>query len=274
MAILLFCLAIVTSAFPELIKWPKLKIDGYVLVFLISGCIILSIEYLKTIKMILNKKSFLKASIVVLGIIIIVLRMFFEKIRFDNTSLYVLVLLVLILLIPNIQDLILRIKKIKKGDFELEWDEQMIKELINNIEKVEERKIDHKEDDTKQPNQAKDDTPSVDYFKESLKPYIDEPRIILILVAIEIEKRVRNLAFDTGTKIIMSHRQALKEVIDKNIISTEVLLMNDQFMKVRNVVVHGRDDELSNKDLYETASLGLRILAFLPIKYKINEQSS
>ncbi|WP_145047858.1 hypothetical protein [Paenibacillus xylanexedens] len=262
-AILLFCLGIIRSIFPDYIKLPKMNFDGYVFILLVSSVIVWNIKYLKKIKLMLNKSNFLKASIVFLGIIVIVLRMFFEKIRFDNISLSILVLLVLILLIPNIQDLILRVKKIKKGDFELEWDEQ-IKELKENIEKVEEQQSDRKEDEIKQQIETQEVIPDVDYFIDSLKPYLDEPRIVLILIAIEIEKRVRNLAFDSGTEIIMSHRQALKEVVDKNILPTDILVLSDQFMRIRGFVVHGKDDELSNKDIYETANLGMRILNLLP----------
>ncbi|WP_426332693.1 hypothetical protein ACN9MH_15385 [Paenibacillus silvae] len=262
-AILLLCFGILRSVFPEYIILPKMNFDGYVFILLVSSVIVWNIKYLKKIKLTLTKLNFLKTSLVFLGITVIVLRMFFEKIRFDNTSLSILFLLVLILLVPNIQDLILRVKKIKIGESEVEWNEQ-VKELKESIEEVEESKIDHKEDETKQTNDTEDDIPNVDYFKESLKPYLDEPRIVLILIAIEIERRVRYLAFDSGTKIIESHRQALREVVDKNLLPTNILILSDQFMRIRGFVVHGRDDELSNKDIYETANLGLRILKLLP----------
>lgn len=285
-AVILLLLGVLRFFFPDFIKIPNVKIDGYVLFFILSGLVVWNHKKLARIlkRTVRYKNNILKISIILLCITVIILRMLFDNIRFDNTSLYILVLLIVTMLIPDLQELLLRIKRFRKGDFELELSE-IVKELKDKVEEVEEKQI---KDSTKDTNELKKnsdnstpkkanilkETPGIyeletkeikeDPFEEQIKNLIDYPVQLVIFISAEIEKRVRLLVLNESNKINLTHKAALKEAINRKIISKDIWILNEKFMKIRNYAAHGHNSEFNEIEIYEAIELGLRILKLLP----------
>ncbi|MEC0125348.1 APC family permease [Paenibacillus pabuli] len=281
-AIILLLLGVVRLFLPDFIRLPNIKIDGYVLFFIVSGLVVWNhrrlVElYKRTVR---YKNNILKVSIISLCITVIILRMFSDNIRFDNTSLYILVLLIVTTLIPDLKDLLLRIKRFKKGDFELELSE-IVQELKDKVEEVEEKQTKNLIKDNKEPkNDSLNEEDVVkeapeeyevstkkvkrDPFEEQIKELIDHPVPLIILISSEIEKRVRLLVLKENNKMYLNHRAAMKEAVNKKIISKDIWILNEKFMKIRNYAAHGHNSAFNEIEIYEAIELGLRILKLLP----------
>lgn len=288
-AIILILIGVTRLFFPDILKIPNVKIDGFVLFFLLSGILVWNYKKLVGFFKIIGryKKYVLKISIIFLCIAVIILRMFFDNIRFDNTSLYILILLIVTMLLPDLQELLLRIKRFRKGDFELELSE-IVKELKDKVEEVEEKQTKDLIKDAKEQKKAgnnysnnanvfKEDP--VEYntqtknvmFEKQFEELFDHPLPLIILISAEIEKRVRLLVLNENNKTNLTHRAALKQAIDRKIISKDIWILNEKFMKVRNYVTHGHNSIYNEAEIYEAIELGLRILNLLPEEPPRNE---
>ncbi|WP_226001007.1 hypothetical protein [Paenibacillus sp. BJ-4] len=259
--VLLIVLAILRGIYPHYFKMPNIKLDVYSYLLVLLGVLILFFDLLKQ-KISLFKKIkrrvWDKTILLIVCFTIIILRMFFKELNFDNTSLYILVLVIIIILVPDIKELLLRIKKVKKGDFELELELDKLRD-----------KLDEVEDKTEITVQTL--TPDEKFF-EYLKQFSDEPRLTIPIISAEIESKTRDLATSVGINKIYSHRSTMKLLVSEGIISKDILNLNDKFMRIRNIIVHGKNDEnINTADIIEAANLGLRILKLLPKSASVNQ---
>jgi len=192
---------------------------------------------------------------------VVILRATLPNLKFDNVSLVLFVLGVIILLFPEIHDLIRRIKRVKIGSFEMELGEKL-KELAARTDNVEE----------KASNSPLKSHISPERDDEVIKRFINvssDPRATLLLVAIEIEKSLRNLAEQAQVpeaKRFYSTTKLMNFLADKRMINPDVVPIFKDFWSIRNQVVHDHHFDLSSGKLYELTELGLRILRLLTIE--------
>lgn len=202
-----------------------------------------------------------------LCLLIIFLRIYYPNMNFDDTSLKLLLISIFLLIIPEFRILLERIKKIKKGDFEV---------LLGEISKLEDKtsvaEATIGTEGTKS-NIIYEDISSE--LKSKLIEMASDPRGSLMMLAIEIEGKIRSLASMTDIEDVKrpgSVIQLLRIMTRQNIIPSEVMPIFQDFWKIRNKIIH-EGYKLENDNLYSLVDLGLRILRLIPSKIVHSEIS-
>lgn len=193
--------------------------------------------------------------------IAIVARIVWDDIRFDQTALWLFLIGVIVILIPDIGDLVSRIKKFKKGDIEIEF-ESLVAKLARNTEIVEER------------TQAETKGEYlVDFEPSELRNRVAEltrdPRGGLVGLAVEIEAAIALLAAKHGLRERgqrIPPLRAVNELSRRGVLPKELPGLFSDFWTIRNQAVHSIDFQPSNQSLYEILDLGIRILRLLSIE--------
>lgn len=192
--------------------------------------------------------------------LIIVVRVLWGNIRFDQTSLWIFIIAVIVILIPDIGDLVARIRKVKKGDFEIEF-ESRIAQLALNTEKAEEEA---------------QETEIGEYLSEysplELRGRISEitrdPRAGLVALAAEIEAALSILAERynlRGKGKRIPNRYIITELARRGVVPKDLPVLFNDFWSIRNQAVHSITFQPSDQSLYEILDLGTRILRLLSI---------
>jgi len=206
----------------------------------------------------------------ILCLLIIVVRIIWDDITFDETSLWLFVIAVIVILIPDIGDLFSRIKKFKKGDIEIEF-ETRIAQLALNTEKVEE---------------TAEDITGAEYLSEfspselrgRLVDVTRDPRAGLIALAVEIGAALTMLSAqyglrDKGQRVSVHH--TISELSKRSVLPKELPSLLRDFWTIRNEAVHSISFQPSEKSLYEILDLGIRILRILSVaQHQENRQES
>lgn len=184
-------------------------------------------------------------------------RAVWPEVRFDNISLTLLIIAAVVVLLPELREALEGVKKVKIGKFEFEIVEKL-KALASDTEKVESSVA-------KQDLQPIVLEPSYSNVEAWLAAAATNPRASLVLLAIEIEKTIRDLA--TAAKIPEAKRPLLTRHIGilakRGVIDERIVPLFRDFWAIRNSVVHGQHFELSEGKLYELLELGLRIVRLL-----------
>ncbi|WP_415345026.1 hypothetical protein [Clostridium perfringens] len=133
-------------------------------------------------------------------------------------------------------------------------------ELVNKAEEAE-KKINEENINSKVEYSGLDDATI-----SNISQAINDPRGAIMIIAVEIEKKIRNLATSEGIQCrTLSINKMLIELETRGVLDIEVVDLFREFWKVRNTVVHGRTD-LDNESLYEIAEIGIKILKLIPTK--------
>ncbi len=210
-----------------------------------------------------KKKVFEKSHnfvIFIIAILLIIVRIIFPEIKFDNISLYLFIVAVVSVLIPNIGETIERVKKLKKGDFEIEFSEQLAN-LNRETEKVEEQianQIDKKVN-------IVDD--KLDKKIEKIIENMNNSRGALITLSVEIEASIRNLGekYQLPRSMTMNTVRTISELSKRNYISEEVFFLFKDFWAIRNRAAHDVEFDLHEFQQYNIIDIGIRILKLLSI---------
>ncbi|RKD22712.1 hypothetical protein BEP19_10675 [Ammoniphilus oxalaticus] len=181
----------------------------------------------------------------------ITVRIIWPEVNFDEVSLKLLIAAVLILLFPELKEVFSRLKRFKKGEFEIELSEQVSKLAKKTLE-VEAHTANHAEI-------------SEEIMKRIARASSD-PRGILMIISMEIESKLRRLAKKAGILNVSktSLITILNELTTSGFIPTEVNPIFRQFWSIRNRLAQSYHEELSDAKLYNIADLGIRILKLLP----------
>lgn len=199
----------------------------------------------------------MKYIIVFICILIVVIRNFIPAIVFDNNSLLLLIVAFIVLIIPT-KELFGRLKKIKKGDIELEF-ESKLTELTAATEKAEESV-----DSPALKLQKSTGISSV--VSRTISEASADPRAALVIIAIEIERAVRVRAEEgeiPESKRFYSVPRMLEVLVSEGKLPKDILTSFKDFWSIRNEVVHGVHFELPEGQLYELVEIGVRILKLL-----------
>jgi uncharacterized protein YutE (UPF0331/DUF86 family) len=200
----------------------------------------------------LRFNNFFRYSLVLICFALIILRILIPNINFDQLSLYLLIIATVLLLFPYINDWISNIKKIKIGNYEIE-----IGNAVNKLDRDTSRLEESIKEEKKYPELSYD-------FKKLLAGASADPRGALLIVAIEIESIVRKLAekahieFGSTTKLVI-------ELSKRKIIDEKILPIFKDFWNIRNRIVHGPSEKVSENIIYELTYLGYRILTLLSL---------
>ena len=201
-----------------------------------------------------------QAWIAFLCFIIVFARFRWPDLRFDSLSLYLILVAMLCILIPDLAQMIARIKKIKIGDKEIE-----LSEALDRIARQTER-IENRVSDAAGESFERSEEPPI-----HIEKYLKDPRGGLIAIAADIEIRVQHLLSKEDLSSARRYTTPLHgvELLAKygHVVPDLPILMRD-FWTVRNRVVHGSEARMTEQDIYRLVDLGVRILELLSIRKK------
>lgn len=186
-----------------------------------------------------------------LCLLAIVARIIWPEISFDGVSLKLLLTAVIILVFPEIRDLISKIRRVKKGNLEIELAEQ-VTQLVKDTSKLEINSPFYSEISEK--------------ILERIAKTSSEPRGALMLISIEIESRIRRLAEGSGAPNInqTSVVTLLNELTKRGRVPEEIDPIFREFWSIRNKLAQQFYAQISSAKLYAIVDLGIRILKWLP----------
>ncbi len=194
-------------------------------------------------------------------ILIVFARFIFPALTFDQYSVYLVLIAMLCILIPDLAKLISRIRKIKIGDKEIDLGEQ-IDRIADKTEEIEVEMSapggSEFERDEQQP------APHIDR-------YVRDPRGGLIAVAADIEERVQKLvqAYNpTDSRRYISPIRGVEYLAREGYVSEELPILMRDFWTVRNRAVHSSTLLVTEQEIYRLVDLGIRILDLLTVRKK------
>ena len=176
---------------------------------------------------------------------------------FDEISLWLFIIAVIVILIPDIGELINRIKKFKKGSLEIEFERHiatMVKQTDLAEQKLEEAEI------------IKEDREIPEHVRAILAESSRNPRGALITLAVEIEKALEVLAGKyniTNKGRYFSPRYTLERLVKIQKIPKTASELFLDFWEIRNQAIHNVRFQLDQDRLYELVEVGFRILKLL-----------
>ena len=240
------------------VRFIKTKYDFNnitITIFILSSILILkSIVRFDIITKLISK---LKIMISLLLLAIVVYRLLHGNI-FDYQSVLSVFFATLLLIIPDISELIFRIKKIKVGNLEFEISEK-IKELNENVESLENK--------ISIPKSSKKIVDEYSKISEEILNSSTNPRLIIMHQASEIERVLRKLhdspSGKTGKERPLSAIQQVNNLVAISIIDQEIIPIFKEFYSIRNQIVHGRSEEINENTLYQIIDIGQKILKIL-----------
>ena len=185
---------------------------------------------------------------------LIILRIIFPNLHFDIISMILLGIAVLAILIPDLDKVLSKTKKVKFGGVELE-----LHDLIKNTERVE-----------NELGEEKIDTSGISKLPKnsdlSIELQSDLPTTILRL-SIEIEKSLRDIydiAFQTPQQRPFAISKRIDALRQEKIIDEDTAGLLRQFWKTRNIVVHGHNSiSITEQDMLAFSDIGIRLLKIL-----------
>lgn len=200
----------------------------------------------------------MKYIIAFICILIVVIRNLIPSIIFDNNSLILLIVAFIILIIPDTKEIFGRLKKIKKGDIELEFESKLNK--LNAATERAEKLLD------KPGLKLQRSTGISPVVSRKIAQASLDPRASLLILAIEIEQAARALVEESKipeSKRFYSVPRMLEVLVSEKKLPKDVVASFRDFWSIRNQVVHGIHFELSERQLYELVEIGVRILKLL-----------
>ena len=201
--------------------------------------------------------KFIRGTIVILCFLIIFLKTSWKNFVFDEISLWLFIIAVIVMLIPDIGELINRIKKFKKGDLEIDFEKHISSIVIQTD--IAERKLEEAEI-------IKEDRDIPKDVRAVLEESSRNPRGALITLGVEIEKVLEVLAAKyniTNKGRYFSPRFTLQRLVKIQIIPKEASELFLDFWEIRNQALHLARFKLDQDRLYELVVVGFRILKLL-----------
>ena len=193
--------------------------------------------------------------VVSVSLFVVSLRAAFPNLRIDEVSLWLLILAAIAALVPDIGGIVERVKKVKKGDFELEFEGRL-------------EDLKRKTEETEQVLEAKDlefgDIPGE--LRSRITRSLVEPRAALITVAIEIEGRLREIAdtYEISHRgRFFSPRRTIENLAEAGQVEEHIPALFADFWATRNQAIHSRKFVPDQDQLYSLVDLGMRILSIL-----------
>ncbi|MFR6016461.1 MAG: hypothetical protein ACLUG9_02940 [Paraclostridium sordellii] len=249
-------LGIIIVIEPNLISNVVNKLEWTSIILFSIG--ILLIFYKAICNLIKNTCSKLSIRIILslICVTLVVVKMFNSDLVIDTNSIYLILISIIIIVIPDLNQVIERVSKVKTGELELEFNMQ---NLSNDIEKVE-KEVEKKNNKI---NYGGIDKETSDRFKL----VSSDPKLLIVAIGMEIEIRLRKLLSNTyGAEYSMiSVERMLRDITNKGILDDSQIRIYREFKYIRNKVVHGDEmKDISYEQLCEFADLGIRVLKTIP----------
>lgn len=205
----------------------------------------------------------LKAQSVIATIcmLIVFVRFIYPGLMFDIHSVYLILIAMLCILVPDLAKLITRIRRIKIGDKEIDLGE----EIDRVAEKAERLEIEVSSPNNQEFERSEQEPPP------HLERYLRDPRGGLIAIAVDIEERVQKLVQmqnPAESRRYISPVRGVEYLASQGLVSEELPTLMRDFWTVRNRAVHTSQIQVTEADILRLVDLGVRILDLLTIRKK------
>ncbi len=202
------------------------------------------------------RKNHLKLLTILILILVIAHGLFDDFFKVDNTSVLLLLILILLPYLPLI-------KKIKFGDFEAEISNEEIKSIEKNVEEI----------PVKQRKKIRSE--KVENLKELAE---NDPTLALAKARIEIEKKIRSLGqiyIKNKTARSLSLRRVINELMGGRILEFSLVALLNDVITVANRAIHGESVSKGNAiKLVELASKAIDELDYVVIERALKSADS
>lgn len=256
-AVILMVVCIIITIKPTLLKIILNKINIMSIILIVISMILALLKPILNVIEKMDKKLLLKIVISFICIILVIMRMFNSKLKIDNISIYLIMLSIVIIIIPDLDKFFKNGSKVKIGDIELEF-----KGLSDEIKEVE-------QDVSKRENSTNNKVSYDGINKETLDRFellSSDPKMLIVAIEIEIEIRLRRiLNVSDGYISQASTQKKLIYIKEKGILDDRQISTYRKFKSIINTIIHGIDmKDISDEKLYEFADLGMRLLQTIP----------
>lgn len=176
----------------------------------------------------------------------------------DNTSILLIVILIILPFVPNL-------KRIKWGEFEAEIGTNEIRKLEESVKKIKpiESIADVKFDKGPIKGYNLEELKGLGIHLFSLAEY--DPITALVELKSELEKIIRctyEISYEReGKNKFLNTYQMASELVKKGVITNDTLISTNEAFKICNKVIHG--EKIKPKTAQHVVSLGLEVLAAL-----------
>jgi uncharacterized protein YutE (UPF0331/DUF86 family) len=209
--------------------------------------------------------------IAILAIAIIVIRALNPDLRIDEISVALFGIIVLAIVWSDLGKLATVVRKFRLGEFEIELAER-VENLARKAEIAEDARP-RKAITKKRAAKLQED----DAFSAAVKRVAEagsDPRSALLLVAIEIEQAIHQLAEENGLPDQVSTTRMVSQLAEKGLISHEEVSLIREFWQTRNDVVHQAGFNIPVGQIYAMVDVGIQILKLLiPFAYRLEAPS-
>lgn len=195
--------------------------------------------------------------LVLLCIALLILKLILPNIQIDTNSIWLIVIVSVLFVLPELRSLTPYIKKIKIGDTEIE-----LKEKIENLEKeVEKAQASVEETPSNSDSLEIAEQVSVETM-QILQEASRNPQAALLLLSARIEEQLRRRIKESGidTPKIYSIIRLVEVGVQNKVFPYEFLLAFKDFSAVRNRVAHGQAFDVDDSTVLSVISLGTDLL--------------
>lgn len=201
-------------------------------------------------------KNHLKLFTILILVLVIIHGLFNDFFKVDNTSILLLLILILLPYLPLI-------KKIKFGDFEAEISNEEIKNIEKKVEEIPEKQ--HEKIKSKK----------VENLKELAE---SDPTLALARARIEIEKKIRSLGqiyLKEKTVNSRSLRGVINELMASGIMEPSLVALLNDVISVANRAIHGESVSKGNAiKLVKLGNKAMDELDYVVIERALKSESS
>lgn len=244
-------LVVIKQLYPNLLNiFQNIQVDTFSVVLVTAVALTLLLPYLKPIPIYLGKlqKRWL---IIVFCLILITLKVIFPSVQVDTNSIWLVGIVALLFILPDLKSLTPYIKRIKIGDTELE-----LKETIGNLEKEVEKAQDAVTDGSDGTTSREVSSEIEQVLQESSK----DPRAALLLLSSKIEEQLRRRLEEANITPTYPVTRAVELGVKNEVFPQEFLPAFRDFWAVRNQVAHGAAFNVDDAYILSLISLGTQLL--------------
>jgi hypothetical protein len=211
--------------------------------------------------------TMIRVSLVVAACLgLLIARIIWPSSRIDAISIWLLVIVTIIILAPELRLLLPYISEAKIGPVTLKLRED-IQKVFQDVETAEETISQEisKEPDVFVLREAAEES---DEIRSLLKSNVD-PRQVLVILSIDLEKKIRDRLTEAGIPEA-TRPMPLARMVDigqaAGVFPKEIVPIVREFWTVRNSVVHSVDVQIDNATLYSLIDAGLEVLGLLSVE--------
>jgi hypothetical protein len=257
-------LLITRYVYPDFLSiLQKIQIDNFTIIAV--AILIISLFYTYLSKVVtraslyafINIKLFNKRWVVIfVCLLLVTLRLSIPSVQVDTNIIWLVAIVALSFILPELKSIAPYIKRIKIGDMELEL--ESLAKKVDKAQEVEEEKA-----STEIPKERSQKISSE--VEEVLKEYSKNPKAAFLLLSAKLESSLREKLEEYGIHPKVLSAPRLVDIgVQNSILTDEFRAAFRDFWAIRNRIAHGAAYDIEDDDVLNLISLGTQLLKLLP----------